>query len=117
MDSVQWRTGFHTIGEKVTVDAFAARTFYQVADIKIKAVCKLVCHGRESFKLMLDHFPIAPWLVYSTQIASPTQHIRITTITGPPAQGKTAGQSLVDLRVVLLPAIGASMHARCPAVS
>jgi hypothetical protein len=70
MDSVQGDARFHAIGKKVTIDAPTAGAFYQITDVKIKAVSIVVCHGRESLEWVLVHFPVTPWLVQSIQIAS-----------------------------------------------
>jgi hypothetical protein len=82
MDSVQGDARFHAIGKEVTIDAPTAGAFYQIADVKIKAVSIVICHGRESFEWRLMHFPVTPWLVQSIQIASLDLFAFMISITG-----------------------------------
>ena len=65
MDSVQGDARFHAIGKKVTIDAPTAGAFYQITDVKIKAVSI-----------------VTPWLVQSIQIASLDLFAFMISITG-----------------------------------
>jgi len=82
MDSVQGDARFHAIGKEVTIATPPAGAFYQITDIKIKAMSIVICHGRESFEWVLVHFPVTPWLVQSIQIASLDLFAFMLSITG-----------------------------------
>ena len=60
MNLVQRETVVHAIGKKIAVYTFPARALYQVADIKIKAMSEVVCHGCQWCDSVI-HMPSVPF--------------------------------------------------------
>jgi hypothetical protein len=59
-DFVQRQAVVHAIRETVTIGTIPARALYQVADVKIKTMSVVICHGYGGYGCVV-HLPAVPF--------------------------------------------------------